>query len=272
LVKSRGKGWHGDPYKHSLASRGIKVSNLESHGKVIDGLKKIGGKLKEKGSVIKDKIKDLSTKFKTKAGQQAGNITNINDDISLEKTRNNMVQKDNRVVGETLKQGLRDSYGEAIPLKQKDSQKKTLDDLSHRELLSLVKKGKIADSGAIVLSDDNRAKLERHYADLKYDANLAKDIAELYKKRLDIKRNYFIDIWKSASTEVDNKWKEIKDNLDGSERKEIKAELKHIKEMKRLELKTTISEAEADFEYAKTIYNGIKNIYQERKKLMKQIR
>jgi len=293
--KSKGKGWFGDSYKHALASKGIKTSNLNEkeakklassglldqiEGKEGEGwgldLKKDAKVKKKKAKELKKEAKELkkkarkgdeslASKLKTKVGKLASKTSDkaksVKDKLSAKED-----EVMGEIIGDDIKKGLKDAVERNVGGNvDKEEAKKIIENGTPKELLEAIRKGDIIDAGAIHLSDENSRELGQHLGDLKHDLSLTEDKLRLLKDTKNEMERYAKKEYKNFKSQLKDEWNDIKTDLEDDERKEKANEYNHILEMKRIDLNRKVIEPEARYNYAKEKYEALKEIYENRK-------
>lgn len=270
----KGRGWYGDSFEHSLASKGYKPRSgnrvIDADYKVIDSKKK-----DDKPS----SIKEFADKSKTKVGKLAkkggemikGGYNKIKEHLSA---------KEDDELAEILEPDLRKSLGEAVQTNQwakedaenPDYTEEQLRDFiekgTPKELLDAVRTGDVIDANGVQISDENQQELVQHVGDLKHDATLAKEYQKQTERELKEKQRYLKKKYKMKKDEINDKW----DNLPESSQTDNKHnEFKHELEDYENKLKAQLANYKAYNEMMEDISKGLEEVYKTRKDFVKKL-
>ncbi len=265
-TKSKGRGWHGDPYGHKMAGMGI-----ETRSKGL--IKKAGKKLKEGAKSAVSKLKESS---------ESGVLAGIKEKAKsgYEKIKSHLTDKEDDKIAETVEPDLRESMQEAIQTQEggevddlhPDYTEEQLRDLvengTPRELYDAVKSGEIIDADGVEISDENQQELAQHLGNLKHDLELSEEYKDEAEREYEEMERYLKEKHDIKRDEINEEWEDLSDDSQTDEKKN---ELEHELESYESDLKSQLAEYKAEYEKMKSVTNALEEVYDSRKEFVQNL-
>ena len=235
---------------------------------------------------IKEDRKSLGTdwvsKLKTSASK-LGQYAKKAGEWGVDKYRELAEGEEDEAIGSILADDIKQNVTRAIHHQEgRDYDRKTPDyteeDLrdilesgTPAELYKAIRRGQVIDANAIAISDKNKQKLVKHIADLKHDAELAKEMYDRFRDKESEMRRYYRTQHEVYADELRDEWHATEDMLEGTEREKELNEFKHLREMHKVDMQNKISEFVANLEYAKVMSQALGEVYDNQQKFVAKL-